>query len=440
MKTLQTHLAACAALFFSAFSECPAQIPTSDTGEISHKIDYEPELKIILENPNFEIRRKLLVEFAERIGTTDPQNAWLMRNKIMNQPDLLSFASSLMKIWGRDQPLKAVELTLTNPDGEFRMFITNAALAGWASKDHFKAMEWASKNLSPFYRRTALATIGQIWALKNPVEAIEWGSNLRIEVERVFYIAEILTTWTNTNPYEAVQWASKLPLGKFHDLMVSQVIFTWVNYYPIMAVEWLLSTPEHQWLLPATLAKWTKFDHLAAINSLTNIQDQKLKLSCQIAIIDEWAYFNPEAACKWASTQLKDEQITNAIKTTIGNWAADYPLEVLKWAQDIKLETNSSAPMEAALESWARADFKACLTWVNQQKKGHERDIGLSKVSDVLMETEPRTAADIALSISDLALQKKSLLNVLETWKLNSPENSENWIKNHPHILKLLNQ
>ena len=56
------------------------------------------------------------------------------------------------------------------------------------------------------------------------------------------------------------------------------------------------------------------------------------------------------------------------------------------------------------------------------------------------METEPETAIDVALYISGIPLQKKSVLKILRTWKLNSPENLENWTKNHPNIQKLLNQ
>ncbi len=222
--------------------------------------------------------------------------------------------------------------------------------------------------------------------------------------------------------------------------MVSQVVFTWVNYYPEAACTWLLSTSEHQWLLPAVLAKWTKFDHVAALKSLANIHNQEVKISCQSAIVVEWGYFNPERASKWANENLKGEQLSDALQVLIGNWVADYPLDVLKWAKDIDQENHNSTMMELSLETWAFTDYKPCLHWLNQQIKGHNRDFGLSKVSDVLMETEPETAIDVALYISGIPLQKKSVLKILRTWKLNSPENLENWTKNHPNIQKLLNQ
>ena len=203
MNNLLLLLPTLPALHFYALSECSAQDPTSEPNPI---FNYEPELEIILRYPNLEIRRNLLVEFAARIGTTDPQNAWLMRNQKMSQADLLIFASTLMNIWGKTQPLKAMELAQSNPDGEFRMFITNSALRGWAEKDHFKALEWASENLSLYYRRTALATVGQVWASKDPQSACIWGANLTNELERVFFISEVLSTWTKHNSYDAIQW------------------------------------------------------------------------------------------------------------------------------------------------------------------------------------------------------------------------------------------
>jgi hypothetical protein len=115
-------------------------------------------------------------------------------------------------------------------------------------------------------------------------------------------------------------------------------------------------------------------------------------------------------------------------------------MEALKWSQNLTSSDSNLAALDIILESWALSDFAACQSWVQQQKDGLEKNIGLCKLANVLSDSEPEAAVELSRTISDSALQKNCLAQVLENWKLNSKEKSEAWIQQHPQILKLLNQ
>jgi len=443
MKPLRSFLCTGIALLIFDFGQCPAQVPKSpekQNGQSDVSFDYEAELKTILKVEDFEQRHILLALLSKRLGAVEPKKAWDLMGQLTLLPDRLLFVGPFMKIWGRNNPAEALNQTRALPDGEMRKLATNKALEGWAAKAPLAALQWASENLPSGYRRTAFAQIGEVWGKTEPSLAINWGMQLSNEIERVFYIVEVLENWTELRPMDAAQWAAALPLGKFHDLMVSKVAKIWVQHYPKMASDWLAAAPEHHWLLPSAIAKWAEIDTAAAASWASQLADRQLSSVCKAAIVAEWADYNAAAAYAWAEANLEGEYFSNSRRLILGNWASAYPLEALKWTQNLTSNDSQITALEIILEKWALSDFIACQSWVKQQQSGPKKNVGLSKLANVLADSDPKAAAELALTISDLTLQKMCLVQVLETWKLSSREKSENWIQQHPRILKLLDQ
>jgi hypothetical protein len=443
MKSLRSCLYTCIALLGFDFCDCSAQVPGSpekQNGQSGDSFDYEAELKAILTVEDFEERHILLSLLSKKLGTSDPKRAWNLMAQIPKLPDRLLFLSFFMKIWGKHSPAEALNQTRDLPDGEVRLLATNKALEGWAAKAPLAALQWASENLSNGYRRTAYAQIGEVWVKSEPSVALNWGMKLSNEIERVFYVVEALEIWTELHPMDAAHWAAALPLGKFHDLMVSKVVQIWVQHYPRMAIEWLAAAPEHHWLLPSAASKWAEIDRTAAADWASQLEDKQLCSLCKVSIAAEWAEYSSPSAYAWAEANLDGEHLSNCRRLILGNWAAAYPMEALKWSQKLTSKDSHLAALDIILENWALSDFAACQSWVKQQKDGLEKNIGLCKLANVLTDSEPEAAAELSLAISDSALQKKCIVQLLESWKQSSKEKSEAWIQQHPRILKLLNQ
>lgn len=422
----------------SSLGDCPAQQPPSSKSVHENEAlwgNLKSELQSIIKETDYDDRHEKLKQLSLKLAPFNPEDAWGLTKTIAFIPDKIAFSVPFVKQWGRNNPLKALERIRELPDGEMRLMVTNSALQGWAGIAPLEALQWASANLSASYRRTAYAQIGEVWVRKDPVKATNWGMNLSNELERIFYVAEVLEYWAEALPMDAANWVSKLPPGKFHDLMISKVVSVWVQHYPKMAAEWIIGSQEYHWLLPNAVGKWARFDHIAAAAWLSLIADEHLSSLCHAAIVTEWAVYNPDAAYKWAEANLKGEQLTNARRVILGNWTADYPLEVLNWSQDLQPPEKRMAALEIIFETWSLSDLTACKAWVSEQKAGLYRDTGLSKIADVMMESEPEAAAELALSIGNPLVQKISLTHVIETWKSRESEKADAWVRKHPNVL-----
>jgi hypothetical protein len=423
----------------SALHECSAQESSSSKG-VQEEKELEPklnkELKDIIKEPIYDERHLMLRQLSIKIAASNPESAWELSKKIPFVPDRIAFSVPLMRQWGREDPLKALERSRDLPDGELRLMVANSALEGWAEKAPLEALQWASVNLSASYRRTAYAQIGEVWVRSGGgAKAADWGMNLSNEIERIFYVAEVLENWAEILPMDAANWVSKLPPGKFHDLMISKAVYVWVQHYPKTAAEWIVLSQDYHWLLPNAVGKWARFDHIAASAWLSLIADEHLSELCHAAIVTEWAIYNPAAAYKWSESNLKGEQLTNARRIILGNWTADYPLEVLIWSQDLKPQEKRMSALEVIFETWSLTDLTACKDWVKKQKAGLEKDICLSRLADTLMESDPEEAAGLALSIENPSVKKMSLTQIIENWKRTEPEKANAWAQKHPNVL-----
>lgn len=426
----------------SMLHECPAQESSSSKG-VHEKDEIVPELtkqlKDIIKDPVYDERhqklRQLSLKFAAKA-----EEAWEVAKTIPFIPDRIAFLVPFVRQWGRENPLIALERSCEMPDGEMRLLVTNAALEGWAEKAPLEALQWASVNLSASYRRTAYAQIGEVWVRSTGgSQAASWGMNLSNEIERIFYVSEVLENWAEMLPLDAANWVSKLPPGKFHDLMISKVVSVWALHYPKMAAEWILISEDYHWLIPNVVGKWARYDHVAAAAWLSLIADEHLSDLCHAAIVTEWAIYNPAAAYKWSEANLKGVHLTNAHRITLGNWTADYPLEVLTWSEDLQPQEKRMSALEIIFEIWSLSDLPACKAWVRKQKAGLEKDIGLSQLADTLMESDPEEAAELGLLIDSPTVQKRSLTQIIEKWKSNEPEKANAWAQKHPNVLNSVN-
>jgi hypothetical protein len=128
----------------SALHECSAQESSSSKG-VQEEKELEPklnkELKDIIKEPIYDERHLMLRQLSIKIAVSNPESAWKLSKKIPFVPDRIAFSVPLMRLWGREDPLKALERSRDLPDGELRLMVANSALEGWAEKAPLEALQ-----------------------------------------------------------------------------------------------------------------------------------------------------------------------------------------------------------------------------------------------------------------------------------------------------------
>lgn len=439
-----SKLMAWVAAFASCVVTCHAQVSISpevaDGAETvtfsldspSAESDAE-QLMLILQETDMDRRHLLLTALGMEMGKTNPKQGWqFVLKKFSYLPDRQVFSLALLRSWGRRQPMDAVAACQDIPAGERRSLAYSGALEGWALTAPEAAAKWAVENLSSAYRRAAVGRIGRVWAREEPKKAADWATAQSHEIDRIFVLSEVLESWADVYGPDAAEWATKLPAGKFRDLMVSKAVFRWADYFPKTTAEWLMMNSEHNWLLPRVLAKWAAHDQAAATIWVGQIANEALALQCRMAIVNEWALYNPKTASEWAQANLQGENLSVALGEILINWGAEYPLEALDWLKTLEPESERTALARTVMQAWALADAERFSRWVRDQPPGFEKDAGTAQLASLQAQKDEKAGLATAMTIQTPALRQDALLEIFQDWKLRDEAAAKAWLRDNP--------
>ncbi|HBJ82721.1 MAG TPA: hypothetical protein DDZ88_02375 [Verrucomicrobiales bacterium] len=417
-----------------------AALPGGQTKSIPLSDAWNARAAAIVKETDRDLRREGLTVLGREMGHADPQRSWEVRKEIFPfLPDLRAFSISLLRSWAMKEPQAALAACADLPEGGHRAEGYAESLEGWARAAPREAGDWAVKNLSGTYRRDAIARIGKVWAYKEPRLAAQWALQHSNEVDKTFVLAEVIETWAEVDALEASEWASRLPAGNIRDLALSKALFKWADCFPKTASEWLLAHAESLWLLPRVSAHWGRQEPVAAAAWLQQVRDESLVREAKQAIVNAWATYNPKAALDWTRANLTGDEREAALGVVMEAWASDYPLEALAWVRDIKGKDERGMALENLFDIWCRSDLDNAALWVKEQPPGVEKDLGTEQVAGMLISSDPPAALGMLLSMQDKGRLQQSLTRNFEDWKQREAGAAENWLRNHPAAVKLLN-
>lgn len=387
-----------------------------------------------------DLRQEGLAVLGREMGSSDPLRSWQMRMQLFpSLRDRHVFSITLLRNWAMKNPQEALAAAADLPEGAQRAEGYAEVLEGWARTAPRDAGLWTTKNLFGAYRRDALARIGKVWAYKEPHLAAEWALQHSNQADRIFALTEVVETWAEADPLKAAEWANGLTGGNTRDLVLSKALFKWADFSPQAAADWLMAHDANLWLLPRVIAHWGRQNPVAAAAWLQPMRDDSLVMEARQAIAKEWAAYNPKAALDWSRATLKGEERESALAGILEVWASDYPLEALAWARGIKGKDERALALEMLFEVWCSTDLDQVALWVKQQPPGLEKDLGTEQVAGMLVATDPPAALNMLLSMQNKSRLQQNLTRCFEDWKQREAAAAQNWLKNHPAAVKILN-
>jgi len=373
-----------------------------------------------------------LAAYGKKAASSNPSKAWDLLFRISGLADRQVFAESVLAEWAKTSPQAAIAAAQTLATGELKASATAAAIAQWAKSSPNDAVDFATKNLVGSTRQMAVSAAAIQWARSDAQAAAEWALTNQQSSSGIQAIGEIMDFWGETNPEVGAVWASRLPAGPFQKQALQSVLSKWADQFPSESAEWVAKQPLMEEMKPLVAAQWAKSDPAAAAAWAFSLPDSPTSEMAALEVTAAWAASDPQEALAWLQKNTASQKNSLRIQA-IETWASDDPAGALAWASS---QHDSSKLSGAAMNRWAEVNTKGFLSWAEKLPSAEKTDTIRSIEALSLSDTEPETAIQRAVSITDLSLRNESIDRVLAAWKRSDQAGAQNWISNNQRLLK----
>ena len=373
-----------------------------------------------------------LAAYGKKTASANPAKAWALLSQIGGLADRQVFAESVISEWAKTSPQAAIAAAQTLTAGELRSSAMAAAIGQWAQSSPMDAIDFAAKNLTGSSRQMAVSAAAIEWARSDARAAAEWALANQQSTSGVQAIGEIMEFWGETNPQLGADWASKLPASLFQKQALQSILSKWTDQFPRESAEWIAKHPLLGDLKPLVAAQWAKSDPAAAAAWAFSLPDSQNREIAALEVTGAWAAADPQEALAWIDKNSGSKRNSLQIQA-VETWAADDPAAALAWANS---QPESSKLSEAVMNRWAETNTKGFISWAEKLPSAKKTDTIRSIEALNLSDTEPETALQSAVSITDSSLRIESIERVLTAWKRNDQAGAENWISNNQQLLK----
>ena len=108
------------------------------------------------------------------------------------------------------------------------------------------------------------------------------------------------------------------------------------------------------------------------------------------------------------------------------HWSRFDPEAAANWAQTLPEENEAQHhAFERVADHWVEQDSLGASEWVGSLPEGELRDIAARRLVEHIAPSDPDTAYQWALSLSDLGHQTEMLHEVFEQWQERDPQSDE---------------
>jgi hypothetical protein len=373
-----------------------------------------------------------LAAYGKKTASSNPAKAWALLSQIGGLADRQVFADSVISEWAKTSPQAAIAAAQNLTAGELKASAMAAAIGQWAQSSPREAMDFAAKNLTGSSRQMAVSAAAIEWARSDAQAAAEWALSNQQSTSGIQAIGEIMEFWGETNPQLGADWASKLPAGSFQKQALQSILSKWTDQFPGESAEWIAKHPLLDDLKPLVAAQWAKSNPAAAAAWAFSLPDSQNREIAALEVTGAWAAADPQEALAWINKNSGSQKNSLRIQA-VETWAADDPAAALAWANN---QPESSKLSEAVMNRWAETNTKGFISWAEKLPSAQKTDTIRSIEALNLIDTEPETAIQSAVSITDSSLRMESIERVLTAWKRSDQAGAQNWISNNQKLLK----
>jgi hypothetical protein len=145
-----------------------------------------------------------------------------------------------------------------------------------------------------------------------------------------------------------------------------------------------------------------------------------------------WAQAEPEDALAAAARQPEGEARATAVDAALSGWSQVDPAGLARHALDLPPGPDRSQALQLALGEWVQDDPAAATAWLNAAAARPELDPGIAAVAaqPQVIARQPEVAANWAEAITDPALRSRTLASVLQDWASSNPEAARRYALN----------
>jgi hypothetical protein len=405
---------------------------TADGKSSAMTIGSTDTLDQLLASLDTKKRWAALAAYGKKTASANPAKAWGLLSQIGGLADRQVFAESVIAEWAKTSPQAAIAAAQTLTTGELKASAMAAAIGQWAQSSPMGAMDFAAKNLTGSSRQMAVSAAAIEWARSDAQAAAQWALSNQESTSGIQAIGEIMEFWGDTNPQSGADWAAKLPASLFQKQALQSILSKWTDQFPGESAEWIAKQPLLDDLKPLVAAQWAKSDPAAAAAWAFSLPDSQNRETAALEVAGAWAASAPQEALAWIDKNSGSQRNSLQIQA-VETWAVDDPAAALAWANG---QPESSKLSKAIMNRWAETNTKGFISWADKLPSAQKTDTIRSIVALNLSDTEPQTAIQSAVSMTDSSLRTESIEGVLSAWKRNDQAGAKNWISNNQQLLK----
>ena len=272
--------------------------------------------------------RSLLSQLAE----TDPMGAMEIANSIESLRDSEYARISILEVWGRNDPAKALawaEQTLADEPRRSRHSKIDAIYRGYAESNPQAAFQQAMQLEDARLKRDILEDVietqienGGLEAAKLTIDTLT-DEDLQNNLRR-----ELVDEWASYDPAAAASYVMSLGDNATAGLK-AQLVEEWAESDPAAAAAWLSSLdPEDPAIARASadlIQEWTRYDLSASAEWLNSLEPSPELDRAVVSYTFRAAEEDPETAMSWAESIEDDRRRTWMMERVAGTWKEQSP-------------------------------------------------------------------------------------------------------------------
>jgi hypothetical protein len=293
------------------------------------------------------------------------------------------------------------------PAGPAQRDAYSEVLGRWAQLDAASALEHVGEIDTPGLRRDATVTVLRHWAAVDPSAALAFAaSNPNNDLPEGSLDAVFRGIGNTADPTAALSFLATLD-GSEHSKQANGAIRDLFERNDAEVIEWARSLPEGE------------------------LRDRSL-----LAVVDQWARYDPLAAKAWLEENAGDSNRASALAALGESWAQIDPEAAAAWA----MEAGTGDPrrddkvLERVFRRWMEDDIASAAGYLAQQEPGPELDGALEQYIQRIKNVDPDATMAWAESISDPGRRRSAILHVAKAWRGQDPQAFTSYVASSPEL------
>lgn len=382
-------------------------------------------------------RYQALNGIASYLATEDPDAGWNFALELKGNQRQSTLSQIISQIGYRD-PTKALDLLDTLPKGQEHTQVMGRFASYWVQYDTDAAIAWMA-DLPNSEKYSALQQ--SIWSIAqaDPEKAATLVSSMPTGSRNSNLYSNLVNQWAQSDPEAAQTWLESLPPGQARDQARQSFVSQLSQNDPTLAAKFIENAPLTQNTgneVGRIAGNWAQNDPEAAFTWLDSLElnNQAYKEAINNTIT-QLADSDVDKAARY-TLELEDEATRKgAIKSLLGSWANQDLAGAKSWITTNLSNEEQSNALKSLIQSTSYQNPRESLELIDEMSRDLspeelQKELGNSirQVANGLARNDPTAAAEWVLSLPSDESQKQSIGNVISQWANYDNEGAANFV------------